>query len=191
MSWQGWVLRVDLNHLRISREPLNRQWAEAYLGQRGLASKYLFEEVDPSVDPLSPGNKLIFATGPLTGTMASTGGRWSAVTKGALTGAIAASNAGGFFGAELKFAGLDLIIMEGRAPKPVYLSIVDEEVELIEAGGSSGANRSGPRSSASGNAIRIHRSVSPPSAVRVRIWCDTPVSFVTATGRQAAPVWVR
>ncbi|MCB0307525.1 MAG: aldehyde ferredoxin oxidoreductase, partial [Calditrichaeota bacterium] len=78
MSWQGWVLRVDLNHLRISREPLNRQWAEAYLGQRGLASKYLFEEVDPSVDPLSPGNKLIFATGPLTGTMASTGGRWSA-----------------------------------------------------------------------------------------------------------------
>ena len=135
MSWQGWVLRVDLNHLRISREPLNRQWAEAYLGQRGLASKYLFEEVDPSVDPLSPGNKLIFATGPLTGTMASTGGRWSAVTKGALTGAIAASNAGGFFGAELKFAGLDLIIMEGRAPKPVYLSILDEEVELIEAGG--------------------------------------------------------
>lgn len=134
MSWQGWVLRVDLDHLRISREPLNRQWAEAFLGQRGLASKYLFEEVDPAVDPLSPHNKLILATGPLTGTMASTGGRWSAVTKGALTGAIAASNAGGFFGAELKFAGLDMVILEGRAPKPVYLWICDGEAELLDAG---------------------------------------------------------
>lgn len=134
MSWQGWILRVDLNQLKVSREPLNRQWAAEYLGQRGLASKYLFEEMDPTADPLSPENRLILATGPLTGTMASTGGRWSAVTKGALTGAITASNAGGFFGAELKFAGLDMIILEGRAPKPVYLSIRDDEAELIDAG---------------------------------------------------------
>ena len=134
MSWQGWILRVDLNRSKVSREPLNRQWAEEYLGQRGLASKYLFEEMNPTADPLSPENKLILATGPLTGTMASTGGRWSAVTKGALTGAIAASNAGGFFGAELKFAGLDMIILEGRAPKPVYLWICDDEAELIDAG---------------------------------------------------------
>ncbi|MCB1762882.1 MAG: aldehyde ferredoxin oxidoreductase family protein [Gammaproteobacteria bacterium] len=133
MAWQGWVLRVNLSLLRITREPLNQQWADAFLGQRGLASKYLFEEIDPSVDPLSPDNKLILATGPLTGTMASTGGRWSAVTKGALTGAIAASNAGGFFGAELKFAGLDMVIIEGRAPKPVYLLVQDEEAELLDA----------------------------------------------------------
>ncbi|MCB1882028.1 MAG: aldehyde ferredoxin oxidoreductase, partial [Gammaproteobacteria bacterium] len=66
MSWQGWILRVDLNRLQVSREPLNRQWAEEYLGQRGLASKYLFEEMDPAADPLSPENKLILATGPLT-----------------------------------------------------------------------------------------------------------------------------
>jgi len=133
MSWQGWVLRVDLTHSRISREPLNRQWADDYLGQRGLASKYLFEEMDPAVDSLSPENRLILATGPLTGTMASTGGRWSVVTKGALTGAIASSNAGGFFGAELKFAGLDMVILEGRAPEPVYLSIQDETAELLPA----------------------------------------------------------
>ena len=135
MSWQGWVLRVDLNELRASREPLNRQWAEEYLGQRGLASKYLMEEMNPAADPLSPDNRLILATGPLTGTMASTGGRWSAVTKGALTGAIAASNAGGFFGAELKFAGLDMIILEGRAAIPVYLLIRDGEAKLIDARG--------------------------------------------------------
>ncbi len=135
MSWQGWILRVNLTQGEINREPLNREWAGQYLGQRGLATKYLFEEMDPAVDPLSPDNKLILATGPLTGTMASTGGRWSAVTKGALTNAIAASNAGGFFGAELKFAGLDMIILEGKAPKPVYLWIYNDEVELIDAEG--------------------------------------------------------
>jgi len=135
MSWQGWVLRVDLTRLGILREKLNREWAEDFLGQRGLATKYLAEEIDPAVDPLSPGNKLILATGPMTGTMASTGGRWSAVTKGALTGAIAASNAGGFFGAELKFAGFDMVILEGRAPHPVYLMIRDDDAELIDARG--------------------------------------------------------
>lgn len=135
MSWQGWVLRVNLTCGEINREPLNREWAEQFLGQRGLATKYLFEEIDPAVDPLSPDNKLILATGPLTGTMASTGGRWSAVTKGALTGAIAASNAGGFFGAELKFAGIDMIILEGKATRPVYLWIQDDEAELIDAEG--------------------------------------------------------
>ena len=78
------------------------EWAQEYLGQRGLATKYFVEEVDPKVDPLSPANKLIFATGPLTGTMASTGGRYSVITKGPLTGAIACSNSGGYFGAELQ-----------------------------------------------------------------------------------------
>src|SRR5690606_15869546 len=82
---------------------------------------------------LAPGNKLIIATGPLTGTMASTGGRWSAVTKGPLTGAIACSNSGGQFGGELKMAGWDMIILEGRAAKPVYLYIENDHAELIDA----------------------------------------------------------
>jgi aldehyde:ferredoxin oxidoreductase len=109
------------------------QWAQQYLGSRGLATKYLMEEIDPKVDPLSPDNKLIIATGPLTGTIASTGGRWTAVTKGALTGAIAASNSGGQFGGELKMAGYDFIILEGRSPKPVYLFIQDEVAQLLPA----------------------------------------------------------
>src|SRR3974377_1184436 len=108
-------------------------WALDYLGQRGLATKYFVEEVDPEVDPLSPDNKLIFATGPLTGTMASTGGRYSVITKGALTGAIACSNSGGYWGRELKMAGWDMIILEGRSPKPVYLKIENENAELIDA----------------------------------------------------------
>jgi aldehyde:ferredoxin oxidoreductase len=109
------------------------EWAQQYLGQRGLATKYFVEEVDPKVDPLSPANKLIMATGPLTGTMASTGGRYSVITKGALTGAIACSNSGGYIGAELKMAGWDMIIFEGKSPKPVYLSIQDDVAELRDA----------------------------------------------------------
>ena len=108
-------------------------WAANYLGQRGLATKYLVEEIDPKVDPLSPDNKLIYATGPLTGTCASTGGRHSVITKGALTGAIACSNSGGWFGAELKMAGWDMIIFEGKSKEPVYLSIQDGDAELRSA----------------------------------------------------------
>ena len=133
MGWHKKVLRVNLTDGSCNAEPLNMRWASEYLGQRGLATKYLLEEIDPQGDPLSPDNKLIFATGPLTGTMASTGGRFSVVTKGALTGAIACSNSGGYFGAELKFAGWDMVIFEGRALSPVYLLIKDDSVELLPA----------------------------------------------------------
>ena len=91
MAWTGKILRVDLATGSCKSEPLKMQWAKDYLGQRGLATKYFVDEVDPKVDPLSPQNKIIWATGPLTGTMASTGGRYSVITKGALTGAIAGS----------------------------------------------------------------------------------------------------
>ena len=133
MSWQRRLLRVNLTDLSATIEPLNEEWAQSYLGQRGLGTKYLFEEIDPGVNPLAPGNKLIFATGPLTGTMAATGGRYSVITKGALTNAIACSNSGGQFGAELKFAGYDMLIVEGRAQEPVYLYIENDKVRLLSA----------------------------------------------------------
>ena len=133
MGWARKILRVDLSKGTCKSEPLNMEWAQQYLGQRGLATKYFVEEVDPKVDPLSPANKLIMATGPLTGTMASTGGRYSVITKGALTGAIACSNSGGYIGAELKMAGWDMIIFEGKSAKPVYLSIQDNVAELRDA----------------------------------------------------------
>ena len=133
MGWTGKILRVDLAKGTCAPEDLNTEWAGQYMGQRGLASKYLTEEMDPKTDPLSPGNKLIFATGPLTGTCASTGGRYSVITKGPLTGAIACSNSGGYWGAELKFAGWDMIILEGKAKKPVYLCVTDGKAELLDA----------------------------------------------------------
>ena len=133
MAWNRKLLRVDLSKGTCTSEALNMQWAQEYLGQRGLATKYFVEEVDPKVDPLAPENKLIMATGPLTGTPASTGGRYSVITKGALTGAIACSNSGGYFGAELKFAGWDMVIFEGKSKKPVYLSIEDDKAELKDA----------------------------------------------------------
>ncbi|NWG73046.1 MAG: aldehyde ferredoxin oxidoreductase family protein [Rubrivivax sp.] len=134
MSWAGKILRVNLTAGTVKAEPLNMDWARAYLGSRGLATKYIVEEVDPKVDPLGPDNKVIWATGPLTGTMASTGGRYTVVTKGPLTGAIACSNSGGHWGAELKMAGWDMIIFEGKSAKPVYLYVEDDTAELRDAG---------------------------------------------------------
>ncbi|MFC7462863.1 aldehyde ferredoxin oxidoreductase family protein [Hydrogenophaga defluvii] len=134
MSWAGKILRVNLTAGTVAVEPLRMDWARAYIGSRGLGSKYLISEIDPKVDPLSPDNKIIWATGPLTGTMASTGGRYTVITKGPLTGAIACSNSGGYWGAELKMAGWDMIIFEGKSPKPVYLYINDDTVELRDAG---------------------------------------------------------
>ena len=133
MSWTRKVLRVNLNEGTCTPEPLNMEWAKNYLGQRGLATKYLVEETDPMVDPLSPENKLIMATGPLTGTMASTGGRYSVITKSPLTGAIACSNSGGFIGNEFKNAGWDMIIFEGKSASPVYLYIENGLTELRPA----------------------------------------------------------
>jgi aldehyde:ferredoxin oxidoreductase len=133
MSWAGKILRVNLTAGTVKTEPLNMEWARAYLGSRGLGSKYLISEVDPKVDPLSAENKLIWATGPLTGTMASTGGRYTVITKGPLTGAIACSNSGGYWGAELKMAGWDMVIVEGQSAKPVYLYINDDVAELRDA----------------------------------------------------------
>lgn len=133
MAWNRKILRVNLTQGTIQEEALNMDWALQYLGQRGLASKYLAEEIDPRCDPLGPDNKFIMTTGPLTGTMASTSSRYSVVTKSPLTGAIACSNSGGFFGAELKNAGWEMIIFEGKAAQPVYLYIENEQAELHPA----------------------------------------------------------
>ena len=133
MAWTGNILRVNLTDGTCTPEELNHNWSQEYLGQRGLATKYLVEEVDARVDPLSPDNKLIMATGPLTGTMASTGGRYSVITKSPLTNCVACSNSGGFIGAEIKNAGWDMIIFEGKSPQPVYLYLVNNKAELLPA----------------------------------------------------------
>src|SRR5215510_573271 len=133
-GWTGTVLRVDLTTKQVTKEPLREDWARDFVGGRGLGARYLSEEVNPQVDPFSPENKLIFATGPLTGTNASCGSRYMVVTKGPLTNAITTSNSGGHWGPELKAAGYDMIILEGRASSPCYLWIYDDQVEIRDAG---------------------------------------------------------
>ena len=129
-GWTGKLIRVNLSDSTIKLENLNMENAALYLGGRGLGSKYLYDEIDPSIDPLSPENKLIFMTGPLTGTYATCAGRFNVIAKAPLTGTIGASNSGGHFGPELKFAGYDGIIFEGKAKSPVYLHIHDDDIEL-------------------------------------------------------------
>jgi len=98
-GWIGKILRVNLSKNTWAVEDLDPDLAKEFIGGRGLGTKILFDEIDPKADPLSPKNKLIMITGPLTGTFASAAGRYMVVTKSPLTGGIASSNSGGHFGA--------------------------------------------------------------------------------------------
>jgi aldehyde:ferredoxin oxidoreductase len=132
-GWYGKVLRVDLTNEKATVEEVDPQMAKDFIGGRGWAIKYLYDEVDSTVDPLSPGNKLIFGTGPLTATPAPTGNRYTVVTKSPLTGALSCSNAGGVFPTEMKRTGFDMFVFEGRASRPVYLWVNDDQVEIRSA----------------------------------------------------------
>ncbi len=132
-GWNGKLLRVDLGDRTVSVEDIDSQVAKDFIGGRGWAIKYLYDEVDPTIDPLSPENKLIMGTGPLTGTPAPTGNRYMVVTKSPLTGAISCSNSGGMFPTEMKRTGFDMFIFEGRAERPVYVWINDDQVEIRPA----------------------------------------------------------
>ena len=133
-GYVGKVLRVNLSTEKIAVEDLNLDWARKYIGGRGLATKYYIETTkNPKIDPLDEKNALIFATGPLTGTPAPSASRYMVVTKGFLNGAIASSNSGGFFGPELKFAGFDMVIIEGKAKSPKYLYINNGKAEIRDA----------------------------------------------------------
>ncbi len=134
-GWTGKVLRVDLAKLSWAAEDLDVKAAHQYVGGLGLGAKYLYDEIDPAIDAFAPENKLLFATGPLTGTGAPAGIRYVVVTKSPLTGGIANSTAAGEFGTNLKYAGWDLLIFEGKAKKPVYLYIDDDEVSFHDAAG--------------------------------------------------------
>ncbi len=132
-AYWGKILRVNLSSGSVTTEALSEDLMKRFLGGRGLGTKLYMDEVAADIDPLSPENKLLFVTGPLTGTATPTGGRYMVVTKSPLTSTIASSNSGGFWGAELKFAGYDVIILEGKAAKPVYLKIIDDVVTLEDA----------------------------------------------------------
>jgi len=132
-GYAGTVLRINLSTGKIARNELERELIRGFIGGRGFNSKRLFEEIPYGLDPLSPENKLMFATGPLVGTMFPTACRFNVSAKSPLTGILGDSNAGGHFAAEMKYAGYDQIIIEGRSREPVYISIDDDLVRIEDA----------------------------------------------------------
>jgi len=132
-SFGGRVLRVDLTNGAVGRQPIDEGLARNFLGGRGLNVKWLHDHVPPHTDPLSPDNVLVFGAGPLVGTTFPGGARLNITAMSPQTGILGDSNAGGFFGPEMKFAGYDQIVVEGRAPSPVYLFVADDRIELRRA----------------------------------------------------------
>ncbi len=132
-GYTGNILRVNLSNKRVSVEPLREEVAKAFIGGRGMGAKYLFDEVPAGIDPLGEQNKLLFLTGPLCSTLSQASSRWMVVTKSPLTGTIVRSTGGADFGHEMKSAGFDMMIIEGKAEKPVTLCIRDSAVEFRDA----------------------------------------------------------
>jgi aldehyde:ferredoxin oxidoreductase len=127
------ILRVNLTTGHIAEEHPGETFYRQFLGGTGTIAYYLYKELPPGINPLGPENKLIFAAGPLAGTPFIGSGRSSVGAKSPLTGTIGHAEAGGFFGAEMRRAGYDAIIIEGKAERPVYLAIKDEQVEIRDA----------------------------------------------------------
>ncbi len=133
-GYSGKVLRVDLTSERVTTEQLDASFCRKYLGGAGFVAYYLLTEFKPGIDPLGPANKLIFALGPLTGIPLGGCARHTVGGKSPLTGGVAKSEVGEHWGAQLKRAGYDVLIIEGKAKGPVYLSIDAAEVSIKDAG---------------------------------------------------------
>jgi aldehyde:ferredoxin oxidoreductase len=131
-AWVGKILRVNLSDSQIKVEDSEPQ-VKNFLGGRGMGQNILFHSLPTHVSPLDPESLLILSTGPLTGTLTPGSGRLSISGKNVLTGGIGSSNVGGHFGPELKYAGFDAVILEGKSKKPVYLLIEDNHATLLPA----------------------------------------------------------
>jgi len=132
-GYNGKILRVNLSNGKFSTEAIDEEFCRKFLGGAGFVAHYLLNEIEPGIDPLSPENKLVFALGPLTGIALPGSARHCVGAKSPLTDGIAKSEVGEFWGAELKRAGFDAIIIEGKAPKPVYLWVNKGEASIRDA----------------------------------------------------------
>lgn len=132
-GWNGKVLEVDLTTQTCKTYPLDMEMANQFIGGRGLGARLLWDMVGPDVDPLGPDNVLIFTNGPLTGTGYQTSNRFSVSTKSPLTGTILDANSGGFWGMQFKRTGYDVLVVRGKAEKPVWIEIKDGEVLFHDA----------------------------------------------------------
>ena len=163
VGYAGHILDVNLDLRTTQIRALDSELASHYMGGKGFGAKILFEELGPQCPPLSPENILIFATGPLTGTLAPCSGRFEVCTKSPATGLWLDSNCGGFFGPELKMAGFDAIIVRGRASGPMILMIDDHDIELKDASDLWGQNT-----------ITTHRWVKENHGKDFRVACIGP-----------------
>ena len=158
-GYNGKILRVNLSNNAISTEATDNMFCRKYLGGAGFVMYFLWKELKPGIEPLGPDNKLIFAVGPLTGSLLPGSGRNCIGAKSPLTGGIAKSEVGEFWGPEFKRAGYDAVIIEGKAEKPVYLSINDGEVGIKNASHLWGMNtketQQGIRDELGDNRIRV------------------------------------
>lgn len=132
-GYAGRVLRVNLTDRKVQVKRTDRGLIRRFLGGRGFNSKRIYDEVPEGVAPLSPQNKLFFSTGPLVGTAFPLGARFNVSAKSPQTGILGDSNAGGHFAAEMKFAGYDQIVVEGKSRTPVYVSIADQDVQFVDS----------------------------------------------------------
>jgi len=124
---------VDLSKKKVSIKQTSNSIKKLFLGGRGLNSYYLYKLLRPGIEPFSPDNVLIFGTGFLTGTLVPNSSRFNVSAKSPETGILGDSNSGGFFAAELRYAGFDRLIILGRAKKPCYLYVTDGNIEIKNA----------------------------------------------------------
>jgi len=132
-GFMGQILRVNLSTGKVSKQELTDDLARMYLGSNGFAARILYDELKPGIEPLSPENKMFFGAGPLVATGLPFTARTYLATKSPLTGIWGDSTAGGSWATMFKRAGYDALIVEGKAEKPVYISIIDDDVEIKSA----------------------------------------------------------
>lgn len=132
-SYTNKILDVDLTDKKIKTTNLDEKNAKKFVGGKGLGAKILYDNLKKNVDPLSPENIIIFASGPLTATLAPSSARWCVVTKSPLTNIFLDSQVGGSFGVKMKKAGFDFIIVRGKSSYPVYLKLSDDNCEIVDA----------------------------------------------------------
>ncbi len=172
-GWTGRILRINLTEQKVNIEEPDFESYLSFLGGRGLGCQILWQEVGPRVDPLSPANKLVFLTGPLTGARVPTSGRFTVTSKSPLTGTVFDSNSGGIWGARLKKAGYDGLIVEGKAERPVYIVINEKEAVIKDAGRLWGLNvpdTTGTIAAAEGTGYSV-ACIGPAGENRVKISC--------------------
>ena len=186
-SYAGKILRVDLSTGKVEKKELDPAFAHKHIGGRGFASWYLYNEVPPEVSPFDPANRLIFTPGALFGTAVPAASRTTATSKSPVTGMFGDGHSSGHWGAVLKSAGYDMLLLQGAAEKPVYLWIDNDRVELRDAAPlwGKGHDGNGPGPPGNPGTARSGRWLSAPPGKRE---CVSRASFPTGSwGPSPAP----